>query len=821
MKTLTTVVLKIEGIKSELCIDSIQKSLYQVANVLSVNVDIERKLAIIIHKNKESITLISDLCNAVSIVGRRASLFRPDLILCIEGMMCQNNCGKTVEKAIKSINNVTNVVVRFSECDALIWGDNLSISDIIDEIECNGFGSFVKNDDINNDIGEDSDITLSIYGYIETNNCEKIIVDSLTTVDGVTEIKVDVNLKLVYIWGFADAKDVIKSLNKIGLKAKDTSIKVIENDIDSNLKLDKIAQKELESISNELLLNNSVEGRILANFKIGGMSCASCVRAVETGLIKVNGIKSIRIALLAEKAEVIYDSININIEDIISVVTELGYSANLINKESLGIKSHHKEYIFNISGMSCESCAIKIQSSLAKLVGIIEFRVSFSNYSAKVIINEDVENAVGPRNIIDILAETGYKFDLNTNNNNNNNDNDIDDESKWRSLLYLALILGMPILILQLIRNIEMNNIIDNDNFFDRSVACDGGVTMFQLIMLFLNIPMQFIVGYRFYRTAYLSAIHGNFGMDCLVVTGTSITFLYSFVQLTLACQAGVPTIHVFFEASGMLILFVTLGKYLESYAKGKTVSAITNLLDLQPRQATLVESNNFKSKNENFEFILSEAEILKDIDVNLVQKGDILKILPGTRIPTDGFIIYGNTYIDESMLTGESNPVSRTKGDLLFGSTINQGNLIYIQVSTIGAESALAQIVKLVENAQMNKAPVQAYADRIASVFTPIVLFLSLFTFCTWFGLAQLNYIPKEWFVDDYGTPFLFSMLFSISVIVISCPCALGLATPTAIMVGTSVGANNGILIKGGPAFEMAHKYVINYYKLKILFLF
>lgn len=815
MKTFT-IVLKIKGINSEQCIDNIRKSLLQVSDVITVN--IENNLAIIMHKCKEK-NILSDLCNAISIFGRSASLFNPDLILSIEGMMCQKNCGKTVENAIKSINNVTNVVVRFSESDALIWGDNLPLNDIINEIECNGFGAIVRMKDKCNN-GEDSDITISLNGNIDTNICEKIIVDSLTTVDGVTEIKLNIDLKLVYIWGFADSNDIIINLNKIGfLEAIDTSIKLIEKDIYSNLKSDNIVQKESETISNELLLHNNIEGRILANIKIGGMSCASCVRAVETGLIKVNGIKSVRIALLAEKAEVIYDSKNINIEHILSVVTELGYFANLINKKSLGTKSQHKEYLFNITGMSCESCAIKIQSSLAKLVGIIEFRVSFSNYSAKVIINEDIKNAVGPRNIIEIMADIGYKFDLNTNNNKNNSD-EIDDETKWRRLFYLALLLGMPILILQLIRNMEMDNIIDKDNFFDRSVACNGGVTMFQLIMLVLNFPMQFIVGYRFYRTAYLSAIHGNFGMDCLVVIGTSITFFYSFIQLSLACQAGVPTMHVFFEASGMLILFVTLGKYLESYAKGKTVSAISNLLDLQPRQATLVQSKNFKSKNDNYEIILNETEILKEIDVNLVQKGDILKILPGTRIPTDGFIVYGNTFIDESMLTGESNPVSRTKGDLLFGSTINQGNLIYIQVSSIGAESALAQIVKLVENAQMNKAPVQAYADRIASVFTPIVLCLSLFTFCTWYGLAQFNYIPKDWFDDDYGTPFLFSMLFSISVIVISCPCALGLATPTAIMVGTSVGANNGILIKGGPAFEMAHKYVI-YYSLIILLLF
>ena len=278
--------------------------------------------------------------------------------------------------------------------------------------------------------------------------------------------------------------------------------------------------------------------------------------------------------------------------------------------------------------------------------------------------------------------------------------------------------------------------------------------------------------------------------------------------------------------------MFVTFGKFLEAYAKGKTVSAITNLLSMQPRQALLVvtdddDSADKKNNDQGLKFggsghgrsygaldpvpasvapssssggsektsggsfvatshaVAIPSERLKEISVELVQKGDVLKVLPGSRIPTDGCIVAGSSYIDESMITGESVPVLKRKGDIVFGSTVNQLSPLYIKATAVGSDGALAQIVRMVEAAQMNKAPVQAYADRIAGVFTPVVLSLALLTYLTWLMLAWTHSIPQEWFEDEYGDPQLFAMLFAISVVVISCPCALGLATPTAIMVG------------------------------------
>ena len=215
-----------------------------------------------------------------------------------------------------------------------------------------------------------------------------------------------------------------------------------------------------------------------------------------------------------------------------------------------------------------------------------------------------------------------------------------------------------------------------------------------------------------------------------------------------------------------------------------------------------------------NEDTIGTGVELVSEISVQMVQRGDVLKVMPGSRLPADGIVVAGSAFVDESMLTGESVPVLKSKGDQCFGSTVNQppsssarsSSTLYIRATSVGAESALAQIVRLVEDAQMNRAPIQAYADKLASIFTPVVLSLAVLTFLVWYSLSVSGVVPKAWFQDEYGDPVLFSLLFAISVVVISCPCALGLATPTAIMVGTSVGAMNGVLIKGGSAFEIAY---------------
>ncbi len=370
--------------------------------------------------------------------------------------------------------------------------------------------------------------------------------------------------------------------------------------------------------------------------------------------------------------------------------------------------------------------------------------------------------------------------------------------------MHIAVIFGVPVLVLHLMTHYNASLMM----FMMQPALCNGGVEMGQVIMIFLNSILLMTVGYKFYRGAFVGAIHGSFGMDFLVMTGTFITFTYSSIKIYFACTLEEPTQHVFFEVTGMLLLFVTIGKFIESYAKGKSATSVAELLKLQPREAYLVSDQSADNiLNPDIKDPHVRDEHVKLISVDLLQKEDVVKVLPGGRIPTDGRIVFGSSYVDESTITGESNPVRREKGDEVFGSTVNQDNCLFISVTSYGADSALAQIVRLVESAQMNKAPVQQFADKLAGIFTPIVLILALSTFIVWYSLCSSHVVPKSWFEEEYNDPLLFSLLFAISVVVISCPCALGLATPTASMVGTTVGASNGILIKGGSAFEVAHK--------------
>ena len=759
---------------------------------------------------------ISQLINAVEGIGFGAKDIltrKPTIVLNVEGMMCQKNCGSTVANALRNNNNVLWAISIFESKVAHVWlaqdesATSTLIQQLIGSIEAVGFDSSLKElSDASaapSSVLTPCDLSIKLAAKTFKNTTSEKVVNSIIhlmeSVDGV--VKAAVNLKdcTLSIWGFADYDSIVTILRTNGYVVEDKVKPTSTRDEPKTDKYGSLASSSSDS-------NNRYTGREILELKISGMSCASCVRAIESSLMKLSSIKSVKVALLAEKGEIVFDALNIEPEEIIASIKTIGYDCSILSLSKQGNSS--KELMFTVSGMSCANCASKIERTVSKLPGVISASVSCTLNKACVAINEDADNAVGPRDIIDTVDSIGYHATLVNADTSNRASDGYEEIRHWGRLLIVALVFGIPIMFLHL----SMGSIPFVEMLFMDPGMCGGSVSVGQTMIFFMSLPMQFGVGYKFYRAAIFGAINGNFGMDFLVVTGTSITYMYSLVQLYYTCTTHIMTMHMFFEASSMLLMFVTLGKYIEAYAKGKTQSALTELMQMQPKKATLVgktpdRSGSTKPFLESSDWITNE--ILTEIDVDLVQKGDTLKVLPGSQIPTDGFIIHGETYIDESMITGESVPVRRVKGDMLYGSTINQSSVVYLTVSSVGKESALAQIINLVEKAQMNKAPVQAYADYIAGLFTPLVLFIATVTFTIWSLLAYYHRIPREWFEEEYGDPFLFAMLFAISVIVISCPCALGLATPTAIMVGTTVGAHNGILIKGGPSFEAA--YTIN----------
>lgn len=286
--------------------------------------------------------------------------------------------------------------------------------------------------------------------------------------------------------------------------------------------------------------------------------------------------------------------------------------------------------------------------------------------------------------------------------------------------------------------------------------------------------------------------------MDVLVMLGTTIAFIFSCISLVYStCHANHPKPNVFFETCSTLICFISLGRYLENVAKGKTSSALAALLTLAPTKAVLLETDKDNDvRKETF------------IPTEYVQVGDIIKVIPGERIPSDGSIVFGSSYVDESFLTGEPLPIWKSIGDTVHGGTVNTNGLIHIKATRVGSDTTLAQIIRLVNEAQTSKAPIQEIADKVASVFVPAVIALAILTLFGWcIVLIVFNYTLSANLFPDNDAKFFIALNFCISVIVVACPCALGLATPTAVMVGTGVGAQLGILIKGGAPFEVAHK--------------
>jgi Cu+-exporting ATPase len=471
-----------------------------------------------------------------------------------------------------------------------------------------------------------------------------------------------------------------------------------------------------------------------------GMTCANCALTIERSLGKTQGVKEAKVNLASEKAVVSYDPSLVGGDGLVGSIREAGYDVATARID------------LPITGMTCANCVQNVERALKKVEGVLKAEVNLATEKASV---EYVPSIVGLGALRKAVEDAGYGVIL------------VEDElaaedvealareeeiRRQRHLLIVGLIFTIPTFVLSM--GVDLGLLPD--------------FALRKYVLLALATPVQFYVGWQFYRGTWKSLKLRTAGMDTLIAMGSSAAYFYSLAATFII--GG----HVYYETAAMIITLIILGKYLEAGAKGRTSEAIKRLMGLRAKTARVIRDGK---------------EL--DVPVEEVQVGDLIVVRPGEKIPVDGVVADGRSSVDESMITGESLPLGKEVGDQVIGATINKTGSFKFQATKVGRDTVLAQIVRLVEQAQGSKAPVQRLADRVASVFVPAVISVALLTFLAWFfvGAAGLER----------------SLINMVAVLVIACPCALGLATPTAVMVGTGKGAERGILIKSGESLERA----------------
>ncbi len=492
-------------------------------------------------------------------------------------------------------------------------------------------------------------------------------------------------------------------------------------------------------------------------FTIFGMHCASCAVSIEKALKKEEGIFEINVNFASEKAFIKFDSKKINVFDIKKVIKKTGYDVVGEKEEVEGIKKIN----LKVSGMSSPHCALIVEDVLRKTKGVINIKTEFA--MERVILNFNPK-IVKIHQVIKAVQDAGYEAREETvlEREKELKEKEIQDLKKR---VIISLIFSIPLLYF------SMGWMIGLPIPFIENVLIQA------LIQFLLTTPV-IIAAFKLYISGFKSLIRLTPNMDSLIFIGTSAAYIYS-VAISLAVWIGIGSFGIeelYYEIAAFILLFILLGKYLESLTKGKTSAVLQKLIGLQAKTARILKNGE-------------DVEIpVEDVDVN-----DIVIVRPGEKIPVDGIVVEGYSGVDEKVITGESMPVEKRKGDKVIGSTMNKTGMLKFRVTKVGKNTALAQIIKIVEEAMTSKAPIQLLADKVSLYFVPGVIIIAILSFIFWYFIA--------------GMSFIFSLGILITVLIIACPCALGLATPTAIMVGTGLAAERGILIKSASALETSQK--------------
>jgi len=501
-------------------------------------------------------------------------------------------------------------------------------------------------------------------------------------------------------------------------------------------------------------VNMSSEGKRV-DLPVTGMSCAACSARVQKALSELQGVSSASVNLAAERATINYDPSSLSLGDFVNLIKDLGYGVS-VSKITIPIK-----------GMTCSSCVKRVQDALSSLQGVISASVNFASEQATI---EYIPSVAHIKDFKKVVREAGYEIVEVIEGEDAVEKEKRERENEFRKLkikLIAGMLLTAPLLLIAFsgMAGIPfMTRLPMRTNF---------------LIQLILATPVQFWVGRQFYSGAISAARHGSTNMNTLIAVGTSAAYIYSVTATFFPFIFEIKgySAHVYFDTAATIVVLILLGRFFEARAKGKTSEAIKKLMGLQAKTARVIREGT------ETDILIEELEI-----------GDIVVVRPGEKVPVDGVVKEGYSSVDESIISGESIPVEKKAGDEVIGATINKTGSFKFEATKIGRDTMLSQIINMVQEAQGSKPPIARLADKIASIFVPAVI-----------GIATLTFVI--WFIFGPAPTFTYAMLNFIAVLIIACPCALGLATPTSIMVGTGKGAENGILIRGAEALETAHK--------------
>ncbi|KAJ1808115.1 hypothetical protein LPJ75_004649, partial [Coemansia sp. RSA 2598] len=559
---------------------------------------------------------------------------------------------------------------------------------------------------------------------------------------------------------------------------------------------------------------------------VTGMTCASCVNAIERHIGGMDGVSSIKVDLMTAQAVVHHNASALSADMLRTSIEDMGYDVLTISSKTISPAGNDKsandgsdgvlgdrpvESWFTIEGMTCGSCVASITSVLTALSGVDSADVQLLTAQAVV---KHTPRDIGVREIAKAIVDAGFKATpLSLGDDGNGAGAAIDPSAvalknlqKHRRAaairFFWSLVFAIPMLIISMIIDMALPSSNKVARAFHRPVFQYYSVSV--ICIFFIATAAQVTLGVYFYKHAFKSLVRAKTAnMDVLIALGTTAAYVGSIISVTIQKGAG----EQFFETAVFLMTFVLLGRWLEAIAKGRTVSAVEALVKMQPDDALLVHTSD------------KEADDLETISSKQIQLGDLLQVNSGMRVPCDGVVVVGQTEMDEALLTGESVPVVKTPGSAVTGGTLNLSQTIRMRATAINESSTLSRIVKLVREAQSSKPRIQEVADRVASRFVPAVVLASLIVFIAWIAAGAAGKIDHKWLTSkqmghtvdiaendmgEHDKPMsygIFALLNAVSVLVIACPCALGLAAPTAIMVGTGMAARLGILVKGGGA--------------------